>query len=82
MQESQIESQTHFLERTIELQDLILITKTYQSMICICISLQRGIKAIFRNLPTLIFAISEDYNKETALQSNNSTAKKLKKLTR
>ena len=69
---------THFYEKAKELENIVLSNKTYQSTRSVR-SLQRGITAALRNLPTLISITSEEYN-EAALTFNNTRAKELKKI--
>ena len=71
-------SSTHFFEKASELDNLVLSNQTYQTTRFVR-SLQRGITAYLRNLPTLVSVIGEDYN-DAALNSNNTRAKELKSI--
>ena len=68
---------THFYEKAQELENIVLTNKTYQSTRFVR-SLQRGITAALRNLPTIIALIGEEH-KEAVLEFSNTEAKVLEK---
>ena len=69
---------THFMEKAFELDNIVLRNQKYQSTRFVR-SLQRGITAALRNLPTLISIIAEDCD-NAKLQSENTHAKELQKV--
>ena len=66
---------THFMEKALELDNIVLSNQTYQSTRFVR-SLQRGITAALRNLPTLVSVIAEDFEYAT-LNHENTRAKEL-----
>ena len=51
---------THFFERALELENIVLKNQAFQTTRFVR-SLQRGITAALRNLPTIVSLIAEEY---------------------